>query len=138
MSASATRSTRGPMVLCVGALLAVALTGCGAPRVHEVYRLSAAEPWADATSAATQGLTEAQAELRQMALNVHELRGPRIRSGSVSSAESTAALTLGSSGLHGCLPGDLAEFTVRSASPAKPAGDVPRMFAGLGESPGRW
>jgi hypothetical protein len=131
MDALTTRSLQATLALALAGLLGASLTGCGAPRVQEVYRLGAAEPWSD--SVQHERLTRAQSDLRQLAITAHR-HSPRLRSANATNEHPGAAspLILGSSSLHGCLPGDIAEFTIGSAS--RPAGNhataAPMVLAG--------
>jgi hypothetical protein len=131
MTALFPRSIRGPLMVCVGGILGLALTGCGAPRVNEVYRLTVAEPWPEA-AAEPSSLTAAQADLRRLALSVHEQRG-RGRAGAAGGQQDSlvlAPMALQPSTLHGCTPGQFAEFTIRSAGQAPKPGS-PTLLAGL-------
>jgi hypothetical protein len=114
------RSFRPLAAAGLAGLLAVTMSGCGAPRVHEVYRLSSVESMSDALSAISdERLTAAQADLRQLSINARHLQPVRSRLASMSAAPAPARPSLaldGSSSLHGCQPNHIAEFTNRSSS----------------------
>jgi len=95
---------RSAMLLIGSGVLAVALTGCGAPRVHEVYRLSALEAQ---QAAPRQALNPVQQDLRRMTLQAQALQ-PRLRMATTTSIESLAALDPGN--VHECAPGLLAQY----------------------------
>jgi hypothetical protein len=114
------RSIRRLAAAGMAGFLAVALSGCGTPRVHEVYRLSTTDSMSEALSAISdERLTAAQADLRQLSINARFLQPVRSRVASMSAAPSPThppfALD-GSSSLHGCPPSHIAEFTNRSSS----------------------
>ena len=99
---------RSAMMLIGSGVLAVALTGCGAPRVHEVYRLSALETQ---QAESRQLLNPVQQDLRRMTLQAQALQ-PRLRV-ATPSIESLAALDPGT--VHECAPGLLAQYDGASA-----------------------
>ena len=96
--------TRTAALLIGCGLLGAGLTGCGAPRVHEVYRLSTLEA---PQVTPRENLNAMQQDLRRMALQAQTLQ-PRLRAAAPSSFEALAALAPGNA--HECSPGLLAHY----------------------------
>lgn len=124
MTSNATRRFRRPVALVLPTVLALALSACGVPRAHEVYRLGALEPASGAVfDTGELTLSDAQRDLRRMAIAARDLRPQRTRS-ALAAAEPVATpplmAALGSSTLHECLPNPLAEFTAGSATTMAP------------------
>lgn len=108
MNAYANGVGRAVAIAAICAFTAVAATGCGAPRVHEVYRLTAAD-----LDMAEPSLNETQRDLRRVALQAQALR-PKGAAHDEDRGIATLA-TIEPSMLHECAPGYLAEFTAASA-----------------------
>ena len=117
MASLNSRPLRRLATLAATLLAGAVLTGCGAPRVHEVYRLSSLDALPDAVQAASdERLSAGEAELRRLVISAHQLQPARVRQHEMSLASTAPALPLGSSSLHGCVPEYIAEFTVRSSN----------------------
>jgi hypothetical protein len=114
------RSLRHLLATGFAGVIVATLSGCGTPRVHEVYRLSSPESLSGAVPALSEErLTAAQADLRQLAINARYLQPARSRVASMSAAPAPARPHFGfdgSSSLHDCQPTQVAEFTDRSYS----------------------
>jgi hypothetical protein len=114
------RSLRHLLSAGLAGVVIATLSGCGTPRVYEVYRLTSSESLSEAVSAVSdERLTAAQADLRQLAINARYLQPARSRLASMSAAPAPAGPSFGfdgSSSLHGCQPAHVAEFTGRSYS----------------------
>jgi hypothetical protein len=125
MDFDTTRRPPRAVALVLPGILAVALSACGVPRAHEVYRLTSLEASMDsvALELGDAGLSDAQRDLRRLALAARELRPARVRQESIGAAAPVTPPLLAasvSSTLHGCGPNPLAEFTVGSATRTPP------------------
>lgn len=127
MTSDATRLFRRSATLVLPGLLAVALSACGVPRAHEVYRLGTLESTPESLFDVREPvLSDAQRDLRRMAIAARSLRPLRARTALVAvetPATPPLMAALGSSTLHECAPISLAEFTAGSARAMAPEQD---------------
>jgi hypothetical protein len=121
MTSDAPRLLRRSVTLLLPGVLAVVLSACGAPRVYEVYRLGALESSVDSLlDERGSALSDAQRDLRRMAIAARDLHPQRSRAALVEAAKPPMLVALGSSTLHECMPHPLAEFTGGSAMTMAP------------------